>query len=391
MNVQGKHGAPIQAPTTGRSGIRLFQGPFRVSNLPRTFDLKVPTQGCLTLPVLSTNTIYCLLYCFLRAPPSGPACYISHTRSIPTPAHVLMLVMQNFVRWPLMPTDPLSPRTLNQSSNQPPSPLARLTSLMPPTPLADTLPDSAVLQHAWRELRAILFTNSSNSLGRKEGRIPTATYGPLRSGYPRLGPGINSLLTVCSGCFPLVPVLCLASSIAGTEFATRYIFKLAPSLRVSESLTCQRQRSFSERLSREPLLSIDWSIKPSYRGLSDHVSERNLEAQVSPPREVSPLPLQDPTSHSRSLQMHGTPMPSPVSRNAHPALDIPCVELEAWFTEWHKHIDNALLFLYNSSASRGLPHQVTRKLGLLPSAWANSGSTRSASYHGNRILRNQRG
>ncbi|KAF7428891.1 hypothetical protein PC9H_008123 [Pleurotus ostreatus] len=40
-------------------------------------------------------------------------------------------------------------------------------------------------------------------------------------------------------------------------------------------------------------------------------------------------------------------------------------KLEAWFTEWNKQIDNTLSFLYNSSVSRGLPHQITRNLGLL--------------------------
>ncbi|KAJ8503352.1 hypothetical protein ONZ45_g10935 [Pleurotus djamor] len=40
-------------------------------------------------------------------------------------------------------------------------------------------------------------------------------------------------------------------------------------------------------------------------------------------------------------------------------------KLEEWLNHWNKTIDNTLLMLYNSSISRGIPHQVTRNLALL--------------------------
>jgi len=38
---------------------------------------------------------------------------------------------------------------------------------------------------------------------------------------------------------------------------------------------------------------------------------------------------------------------------------------EDWLTVWEQRMDNTLALLYNSSTSRGLPHQLTRNLGFL--------------------------
>ncbi|RDB24877.1 hypothetical protein Hypma_007432 [Hypsizygus marmoreus] len=40
-------------------------------------------------------------------------------------------------------------------------------------------------------------------------------------------------------------------------------------------------------------------------------------------------------------------------------------QLEEWLHKWEQRIDGTLALLYNSSQSRGLPHKLTRNLGLL--------------------------
>ncbi|TRM68914.1 hypothetical protein BD626DRAFT_2917 [Schizophyllum amplum] len=39
--------------------------------------------------------------------------------------------------------------------------------------------------------------------------------------------------------------------------------------------------------------------------------------------------------------------------------------LRDWYIEWGRRVDNALALMYQSSTSRGLPHKLTRNLGLL--------------------------
>ncbi|KAL1659244.1 hypothetical protein GGF50DRAFT_131169 [Schizophyllum commune] len=39
--------------------------------------------------------------------------------------------------------------------------------------------------------------------------------------------------------------------------------------------------------------------------------------------------------------------------------------LRRWYLEWGQRVDNALSLMYHSSTSRGLPHRLTRNLGLL--------------------------
>ncbi|KAL1687870.1 hypothetical protein GGG16DRAFT_127603 [Schizophyllum commune] len=39
--------------------------------------------------------------------------------------------------------------------------------------------------------------------------------------------------------------------------------------------------------------------------------------------------------------------------------------LRGWYLEWGQRVDNALSLMYHSSTSRGLPHRLTRNLGLL--------------------------
>ncbi|KAG7088474.1 hypothetical protein E1B28_012463 [Marasmius oreades] len=42
-----------------------------------------------------------------------------------------------------------------------------------------------------------------------------------------------------------------------------------------------------------------------------------------------------------------------------------CRELQEWLGGWEKRMDSTLSLLYNSAASRGLPHQLTRNLSFI--------------------------